>query len=73
MAEVVAHQRLDALLRLSALAAEHLGHLFLELVGQEVDVASALEVQHRADAQQKVLGLLQLPRRAIARPRCRPA
>ena len=65
MAEVLAHQRFDALLRLPARAAEHLGHFLLQLVGQEVDVAAALEVKDRADALQEVFGVLQLTRRAI--------
>ena len=65
VAEVLPHQRLDALLRLPALAAEHLGDFFLQLVGQQVDVAAAFEVQNRADALKEILGLLQLPRGAL--------
>ena len=60
VAEVLAHQRFDALLRLPALAAEHLGDALLQLVRQDVDVAPALEVQHRADAQEEVFGVLEL-------------
>ena len=63
--EVVAHQRFDPLLRLSALAAEHLGHFLLQLVGQHVHVAAALEVQNRADALKELFGLVELPRGAI--------
>ena len=64
VAESAPHQRLDALLRLPELAAEHLGHFFLQLVGQQVDVAAGLEVQNRAECAE-VLGLLQLPRGAL--------
>ena len=65
MTEVVAHQRFHPLLRLSALAAEHLGHFLLQLVGQHVDVAGAVEVQNRADALKELFGLVELPRGAI--------
>ena len=63
--EVVPHQAFHALLRLPALAAEHLGHLLLQLVGQHVHVAAALEMQNRADALQELFGLVELPGGAI--------
>ena len=63
--EVLPHQGFHALLRLPALAAEHFGHFFLQLVGHHVDVATALEVQNRADPLEEVLGVLQLPRGAL--------
>ena len=59
------HQRLDALLRLPAHAAEHLGDFLLQLVGQQVDVAAAFEVQNRANALKEIFGLVQLPRGAL--------
>ncbi len=65
MAEVVAHQRFHPLLRLPALAAEHLGHLLLQLVGQHVHVAAAVEVQNRAHALQELFRLVELARGAI--------
>ena len=65
MPEVLPHQRFHTLLRLPALAAEHLGHLFLQLVGQHVDVAAAFKVQNRADPLEEVLGIVELPGGAI--------
>ena len=63
--EILPHQGFHALLRLPALAAEHLGDFFLQLVGQHVHVARALEVQDRADALEELLGVLQLTRGTI--------
>ena len=65
MPEILPHQRFHALLRLPALAAEHLGDFLLQLVRQHVHVAVALEVQDRADALEELLGVLQLARGAI--------
>ena len=55
--EVVAHQRLDALPRAVALAADGVGDALLELVGQHVGVAAGLGVQDAADLQQEILGV----------------
>ena len=67
VAEVFPHERLDAAIGLRSVVAEHLGDLLLELVGHEIDVAARLQVQHRTDAQEKVLGLAQRirPGRAV--------
>ena len=65
MAEVLAHQGLDPLLQIAALGPEGLGHFLLQIVAQHVDVAPALDVQHRSDAEQEILGLLQLLRRTF--------
>ena len=59
MAEVVAHQLLDALPRLGARIAKHLGGALLQLVAQHVLVAPALEVQRRAHAQQEILRIVE--------------
>ena len=60
VAEVVAHQPLDALLRKRAGIAEDVGGMFLQRMRQLVVVAFALEVKNRPHAQQKVLGLFDL-------------
>ena len=57
--EVVAHQPLDALPRLVARIAEHVRGALLQLVAEHVLIALRLEVQDRADAQQKVLGVVE--------------
>ena len=62
MPEVVAHQALDALARLVAGIAEHVRGSLLQLVAQHVLVALGLEMQDRADPQQKVLSLFEPPR-----------
>ena len=62
VAEIVAHQPLDLLLRLGARVAERLGGLLLQLVGQHVLVASGHQVQHRADAKQIILRFLETRR-----------
>ena len=66
VAEVVAHQPLDALARLGARVAEQIRRPLLHLVAEHVLVALGLEVQRRSDPQQKVLGVVE-PRR-IGRP-----
>ena len=60
--EVVAHQPLDALPRFVARIAEHVRGALLQLVAQHVLIALRLEMQDGADAQQKVLGLLESTR-----------
>ena len=64
VAEVVAHQPLDALLRKRARVPEDLGGLFLQRVAELVRVPLRLEVENRADAQQEILGLVQ-PREVL--------
>ena len=59
VAEVLAHQRLDPLLRPGAEAAQAVGRDLLQLVGQHVRVAPGLEMEHRTDAQQEVLRLIE--------------
>ena len=65
VAEVLAHQRLDPLLRLPAARAEDLGDALLQIVAEHVDVAPGLEVEHRPGPLQEVLGLEQLARAAV--------
>ena len=62
MAEIVAHQPLDLLLRLGARVAERLGGLLLQLVAEHVLVASGHQVQHRADAKEIILRFLETRR-----------
>ncbi len=71
VAEVVAHQPLDPLLRLRAGIAEQLRRLFLQFVGQDVLIAVALEMHDRPDAEEEVLRLVQARRvgRAMAEQR----
>ena len=40
-------------------AAERLGDLLLELVGQEIEVAARVQVQHGADSQEEVFRFVQ--------------
>ena len=56
--EVDAHQRLHRP-RFRARRAEALGHRLLVLVAQDVLVALVVEVHHRPDAQQELLGLVE--------------
>ena len=56
--EVVAHQVFDLLTRRAGVA-HHLGGVFLHLVIQDVLVALVLQVQHRAQAQEKLLGFVE--------------
>ena len=60
MTEVVAHQVFDLLTRRAGVA-HHLGGVFLHLVIQDVLVALVLQVQHRAQAQEKLLGFVEAP------------
>ena len=62
VAEIVAHQPLDLLLRLGAGVSERLGRLLLKLVAEHVLVASGHQVQHRADAEQIILRFLETRR-----------
>ncbi len=62
MAEVVAHQLLDTLPRPGAGIAEHLRGPFLQLVAQDVLVASALEVQRGAHPQEEILRVVEARR-----------
>ena len=57
--EVVAHQPLDALLRLRARIPEHVRRLLLQLVAEHVLVAAGFEVQDRSHAQQEILRVLE--------------
>ena len=59
MPEVIAHQPLDALLRLRAGIPEHVGGLLLELVAEHVLVAARFEMQDRTHAQEEVLGVFE--------------
>ncbi len=68
VAEVVAHEALDALARRRAGVAQHVGGALLQLVAEDVVVPLRLEVQDRAHAQQELLGVLER-----ARTRRRPA
>ena len=56
--EVDAHQRLDRP-RLGARRAEAIGYRFLMLVAQDVLGALVVEMHHRADAQQELLGFVE--------------
>ena len=58
VAEVVAHQPLDALLRQRARVAEDVGRRFLQRMAEHVRVPLRLQVQNRADSQQEILGLV---------------
>ena len=57
--EVIAHQPLDALLRLRAGIPEDVGGLLLELVAEHVLVAARFEMQDRTHAQEEVLGVFE--------------
>ena len=54
MTEVIAHQALDALLRLRARIPEHLRRLLLQLVAEHVLVAARFEVQDRSHPEQEI-------------------
>ena len=71
MAEVLAHQRFDPLLRAGAEATQPVGRHLLQVVAQHVRVAAGLEMEDRPHAQQEVLGLLQAS--VVDRDRRRPA
>ncbi len=66
MAEVVAHEALDALTRRAAGVAEPLRDPLLHFVAEDVVVAPGLEVQHRPDAQQELLRVLERARAGAA-------
>ena len=59
VAEVVAHQALDARLRQRARIPQQLGRLLLQCVAEHVLVPLALEVQNRPDPQQELFRLVE--------------
>ena len=59
MAEVVAHEALDALARGRPSVSQHVGGALLELVTKHVVMTFGLVVENRANPQQKFLGVLE--------------
>ena len=66
MAEVVAHEALDALTRRRAAVAQDLGGALLQLMAEDVVVTLGLEMQDRSHAQQKFFGVLERARAGAA-------
>ena len=64
--EVHPHQRFDAAARVAAVAAQRVGDALLELVGQHVHIAAALDVEYGAHAEQELFRLAQHVRRPPA-------
>ena len=69
MAEILAHQHLDALPQVAVRPDEHPGQPFLLLVREDVHVPPGLDVQEAPGPQQELLGLLEPFTRAVRSPR----
>lgn len=59
MAEIVAHEALNALPRRLPRVSQNLRGTFLQLMAEDVVIALALEMQDRPDAQQKFFGIFE--------------